>query len=177
MCPYMRLGGLCLAWGRRSAALRSPEFGHPSRGNRSKAASSSTGRCGHTLRVQVPNSYILAQNLYHNYYYLKPKYLTIGYMDPLGYLRNPGPLEARWNCTHKKIGSSDKKKSQGRPMEERPRSTICKVGFVVVLYLTSSNCRHKIKCRNGKLKRQALGFRCTPYDILSSHKSGLKFRV
>ena len=39
---------------------------------------------GLTPRVQVPNNHILAQNLYYNYYYPKPKYLIIGYMDPLG---------------------------------------------------------------------------------------------
>ena len=38
------------------------------------------------LRVQVPNIHILPQNLYYNYYYPKPKYLIIGYMDPLGRL-------------------------------------------------------------------------------------------
>ena len=37
-----------------------------------------------SLRVQVPNNHILTQNLYYKYYYPKPKYLTIGYMDPLG---------------------------------------------------------------------------------------------
>ena len=38
-----------------------------------------------TLRVQVPNNHILAQNLHYDYYELpKPKYLSIGYMDPLG---------------------------------------------------------------------------------------------
>ena len=37
-----------------------------------------------TLRVQVPNNHILTQNLYYNYYYPNPKYLLIGYMDPLG---------------------------------------------------------------------------------------------
>ena len=36
------------------------------------------------LRVQVPNSHILTQNLYYNYYYPKPKYQIIGYLDPLG---------------------------------------------------------------------------------------------
>ena len=35
-----------------------------------------------TLRVQVPNNHILTQNLYYNYYYPKPKYPNIGYMDP-----------------------------------------------------------------------------------------------
>ena len=40
-------------------------------------------RIARTLRVQVPNNHILPQNLY-NYYYPKPKYLIIGYMDPLG---------------------------------------------------------------------------------------------
>ena len=39
---------------------------------------------GNTLRVQVPNSHLLTKNLYHNYYYPNPKYLIIGYMDPLG---------------------------------------------------------------------------------------------
>ena len=37
-----------------------------------------------TLRVLVPNNHILTQNLYYNYYYPNPKYLIIGYMDPLG---------------------------------------------------------------------------------------------
>ena len=36
------------------------------------------------LRVQVPNNRILTQNLYYNYYYPKPKYLIVGYLDPLG---------------------------------------------------------------------------------------------
>ena len=42
-----------------------------------------------TLRVQVPNHDILTQNLYHNYYYPKPKYLVIGYLDPLGKIHGP----------------------------------------------------------------------------------------
>ena len=37
-----------------------------------------------TLRIQVPNHHILTQNLYDNYYYPKPKYLIMGYRDPLG---------------------------------------------------------------------------------------------
>ena len=37
-----------------------------------------------TLRVQVPNNHMPTRNLYYNYYYPKPKYLIIGYMDPLG---------------------------------------------------------------------------------------------
>ena len=37
-----------------------------------------------TLRVQVSNNHILTQNQYYNYYYPKPKYLIIGYMDPVG---------------------------------------------------------------------------------------------
>ena len=36
------------------------------------------------LRVQVPNIHIPTQNLYYNYYYPNPKYLIIGYLDPLG---------------------------------------------------------------------------------------------
>ena len=36
----------------------------------------------YSLRVQIPNNDILAQNLYYNYYYPNPKYLIIGYMDP-----------------------------------------------------------------------------------------------
>ena len=35
-----------------------------------------------TRRVQVLNNHILAQNLYHDYYYPNPKYLNIGYLDP-----------------------------------------------------------------------------------------------
>ena len=37
-----------------------------------------------TLRVQVPNIHILAQNLYYNYHYPNPKYLIVGHLDPLG---------------------------------------------------------------------------------------------
>ena len=33
-----------------------------------------------TVRVQVPNNHILTQNLYHIYYYPKPKYLIIGFL-------------------------------------------------------------------------------------------------
>ena len=52
------------------------------------------------LRVQVPNNHTLIQNLYYEYYYPNPKYLIIGYMDPLGCVdhrrnntasRSPGP--------------------------------------------------------------------------------------
>ena len=42
------------------------------------------GGRGLTLRVQVPNNHVLTQNLYYNSYYPNPKYLIIGYMDPLG---------------------------------------------------------------------------------------------
>ena len=38
-----------------------------------------------TPRVQVLNNHILTQNLYYNYYYQNPKYLIIGYLDPLGH--------------------------------------------------------------------------------------------
>ena len=38
-----------------------------------------------TPRVQVLKNQILTQNLSYNYYYPKPKYLIIGYMDPSGY--------------------------------------------------------------------------------------------
>ena len=37
-----------------------------------------------TLRVQVPSNHILTPNLYHNSRYPKPKYLTMGYLDPEG---------------------------------------------------------------------------------------------
>ena len=41
-----------------------------------------------TLRVQVPHNHvILTQNLYNNNYCPKPKYLIVGYMDPLGNVR------------------------------------------------------------------------------------------
>ena len=43
-----------------------------------------------TLRVQVPNNHTLTQNLYYNYYYPRPKYLIIGYMDPLGKVWDSG---------------------------------------------------------------------------------------
>ena len=37
-----------------------------------------------TLRVQVPNTHMLTQNLYYNYYYPNPRYVIIWYLDPLG---------------------------------------------------------------------------------------------
>ena len=43
-----------------------------------------------TLRVQVLNNHMLTQNQFYNYFYPKPKYLIIGYMDPLGKV-NPTP--------------------------------------------------------------------------------------
>ena len=42
-----------------------------------------------TLRVQVPNNDILSQKVYQNHYYPNPKYLIIGYMDPLGVRLDP----------------------------------------------------------------------------------------
>ena len=48
------------------------------------------------LRVQVPNNHILTQNQDHNYYHPKPKYLILGYMDPLGWNFKPRPLNATW---------------------------------------------------------------------------------
>ena len=39
-----------------------------------------------TLRIQVLNNYILAQNLSYNYNDSKPKYLVIGYTDHVGKL-------------------------------------------------------------------------------------------
>ena len=45
------------------------------------------------LRVQLPNNHRLAQNLSHIYYYQKPKYLFIGYLDPLGATRT-----CVWTC-------------------------------------------------------------------------------
>ena len=47
------------------------------------------------LRVRVPNNHILTQNLYYNYYYPKPKYLIIGYLDPLGTLNLNGKSRLR----------------------------------------------------------------------------------
>ena len=34
------------------------------------------------LRVQVPSTHILTQNLSYNCYYPNTKYLTVGYLDP-----------------------------------------------------------------------------------------------
>ena len=36
------------------------------------------------LRVPVRNNHLLAHNMYQNYYHPQPKYLIIGYLDPLG---------------------------------------------------------------------------------------------
>ena len=33
-------------------------------------------------RVQVPNNHVLTQNVYYDYYYPKPRYLIIEYLDP-----------------------------------------------------------------------------------------------
>ena len=41
-----------------------------------------------TLKVQVPNNHIHAQNMHYNYYFPKPKYLIIEYLDPLGKLKS-----------------------------------------------------------------------------------------
>ena len=56
-----------------------------------------------SLRVQVPNNYILTQNLYQNDYYPNPKYVIIGYMDPLGIwdpgrfgVENGSPARCKW---------------------------------------------------------------------------------
>ena len=48
-----------------------------------------------TLRVQVPNHHILLQD---NYYYPKPKYLIIGYMDPLSKERRG--VHLKWLLRH-----------------------------------------------------------------------------
>ena len=40
--------------------------------------------CFLTLGVQVSNNHMLTQNLYYSSYYPTPKYLIIGYLDPLG---------------------------------------------------------------------------------------------
>ena len=45
-----------------------------------------------TLRVQVLNNHILTQNLYYSYYYPKPKYLILGYLDPKPYISQHLPI-------------------------------------------------------------------------------------
>ena len=40
-----------------------------------------------TLRVQEADNHILAPNLYFENNYPKPRYLIIGFLDPLGYTR------------------------------------------------------------------------------------------
>ena len=42
-----------------------------------------------SLRVQVPNNYILTPNLYYNSYYPKPKSSIIGYVDALRFGKLP----------------------------------------------------------------------------------------
>ena len=49
-----------------------------------RASCSSFNPSAFPLRVQVPNNYVLTQNLYHNYYYPQPQYQIVGYLDPLG---------------------------------------------------------------------------------------------
>ena len=40
---------------------------------------------GHSVRVQVSTSHrLITLNQCYNYYHPKPKYLIVGYMDPLG---------------------------------------------------------------------------------------------
>ena len=65
-----------------SASARVPDF--EQLGSGPEGVLASVLRDASALRVQVPNNHILTQNLYYNYYYPKPKYLIIGYMDPLG---------------------------------------------------------------------------------------------
>ena len=62
----------------------------------------------HTLRVQVPNNHILTQNHYYNSYYPNPKYLIIGYMDPLGYVNS---------VPHSEISGSSSAKGQTKMVE------------------------------------------------------------
>ena len=68
------LGGALLAPATSSAA------------NQSTAAAGGTSKSkadfSQPLRVQVFNIHMFPPNLYHNYYYPKPKYLIIGYLDP-----------------------------------------------------------------------------------------------
>ena len=37
-----------------------------------------------TLSVQVTNNHMFTQNLYYSFCFTKPRYLVIGYLDPLG---------------------------------------------------------------------------------------------
>ena len=49
-----------------------------------------------TLKVQVPNNHIIfTQDLYCNSCYPDPKYLIIGYLDPLG--KGSGVIWIFWN--------------------------------------------------------------------------------
>ena len=68
------------------------------------------------LRVQVPNNHILTQNLYYNYYYPNPKYLIIGYMDPLGSVLIPNPKSENPNCQTLRT----KCQSQSQSVDLRP---------------------------------------------------------
>ena len=67
-----------------------------------------------SLRVQVPNNHILAQNLYYNYDYPNPKYLIIGYMDPLGNKLRFSSATDIARCTESCLGSSPKHAAAGR---------------------------------------------------------------
>ena len=65
-----------LSW---SAPDPKPRTPNPGPMPRARAPSGSKSL---TLGVQVATKHILTPNLYHNFYYPKPKYLIIGYLDP-----------------------------------------------------------------------------------------------
>ena len=57
------------------------------------------------LRVQVLNNHILTQNLHYKYYYQNPKYLIIGYLDPLGSFLESEPETLRLRLGVQGVGS------------------------------------------------------------------------
>ena len=76
-----------------------------------------------TLRVQVPNNHVLTQNLYYNYYYPKPKYLIIGYLDPLG-KELPGSSADEESASHYMSHTAD---AQSRRLGKKPSYNKCTI--------------------------------------------------
>ena len=83
-------------------------------------------------RVQVPNNHILTQNLYQNHYYANPKYLILGYMDPLGCsyqnLQKPTRRNGSGLASETKAGYSPSKSACAQRSCQRARKRTLKPG-------------------------------------------------
>ena len=115
-----------------------------------------------TLRVQVANYHILTQNLYHNSYYRKPKYLINGYMDPLGYMKSVACMTPH-NYLHDR-GTSCPIIDYGSLMSKRTCKNIAPrpsaiAGLTRELFCTSSTKRATFILQGSVSKARGLGLR------------------